>query len=239
MDPNAAAQLFATLGGQFLTPPKKLKEKLRYIRAYVFDWDGVFNSGAKSDIQPSTFTEPDAVATNMLRLSHYLDIGTHPKTAIITGAENPTAIHFAEREHFTAVYSKTLHKIDAIEHFRNAHKLKLEEIAFVFDDVLDLSVAKKVGLRICLGRTIGLIFNDYVRKNNLADYMTVTHGGNYGLRESCEMLIGIRGNHEVTFEARMAFIGKYETYLQQRNSIPTQLYTRASGKIEAVLDSII
>jgi len=238
MEPNAAANMFAVMGGKFLTPPKKLREKLRNIRAYVFDWDGVFNSGAKSAATPSTFTEPDSVATNLLRFGHLLDMGNHPITAIITGENNPTAIQFAKREHITAVYSKTIHKIDAIEHFCAAHNLRLDEVAFFFDDVLDLSVAKKVGLRICIGRSIGVLFNDYISRNNLADYLTAVHGGNYGLREACEMLMGVRGNHEDAFEGRIQFTGKYESYLEQRNSIPTQFYTRESGTIQSVQDDI-
>jgi 3-deoxy-D-manno-octulosonate 8-phosphate phosphatase (KDO 8-P phosphatase) len=239
MDPNTAATMFANIGGQFLTPPKKLREKLRNIRAYVFDWDGVFNSGAKGPHLPSTFTEPDSVATNMLRFSHYLDTRAQAITGIITGEMNPAAIHFANREHFTAVYSKTAHKIDAIIHFCEAHNLKMDEIAFFYDDVLDLNVAKKVGLRICIARNVGLIFNDYVSKNGLADYMTVAHGGNYGLREACELLTGLRGNHEEAFEGRMLYKGKYETYLNERNSLLTQFYTRESGVIEAVADSVV
>jgi len=35
--------------GAFLVTPTELQEKLAKIKAYVFDWDGVFNNGFKDD----------------------------------------------------------------------------------------------------------------------------------------------------------------------------------------------
>ena len=38
---------FENIGGTFITPADHLKEKLSKIKAYIFDWDGVFNNGSK------------------------------------------------------------------------------------------------------------------------------------------------------------------------------------------------
>ncbi len=60
---------FSKLGGVFLTPIDVLKRRLKTIRGLVCDWDGVFNSGAKGEGIPSTFTEPDSMGTNLLRFA--------------------------------------------------------------------------------------------------------------------------------------------------------------------------
>ena len=41
MNPDLIS-LFEDLGGEFITPPVKLMQKWSKIKAFIFDWDGVF-----------------------------------------------------------------------------------------------------------------------------------------------------------------------------------------------------
>ncbi|MCY7352776.1 MAG: hypothetical protein LH606_19310 [Cytophagaceae bacterium] len=41
--------IFEDLGGHFVTPAPKLAEKVARVKAVVFDWDGVFNDGVKTE----------------------------------------------------------------------------------------------------------------------------------------------------------------------------------------------
>ena len=47
-------------------------DRLDKIKAFVFDWDGVFNNGAKDSEGASPFNEVDAMGTNLLRFNHHL-----------------------------------------------------------------------------------------------------------------------------------------------------------------------
>ncbi|MFM7838489.1 MAG: hypothetical protein ACKO6K_02890, partial [Chitinophagaceae bacterium] len=60
-------QLMALFSGEFITSLPHLQEKLSNVRAYVFDWDGVFNEGFKNEQGSSAFSEIDAMGINLLR----------------------------------------------------------------------------------------------------------------------------------------------------------------------------
>ena len=94
----------ALFNGRFLTEPVAIQEKLFQAKAFVFDWDGVFNNGAKNENGSSPFSEVDSMGINMLRFNHYLQRQQNPLAAIITGEKNQAANMFAKREHFHSVY---------------------------------------------------------------------------------------------------------------------------------------
>ena len=66
------AKLYRDLGGMFVCSPEELKQKLMNVKAFVFDWDGVFNNGQKQSSGGSHFSEVDSMGLNLLRFSHYL-----------------------------------------------------------------------------------------------------------------------------------------------------------------------
>ena len=84
MDNNTEI-IFTELGGSFCRPFAEFKERLAKIKAYIFDWDGVFNNGVKTGQSGSPFNEIDAMGTNMLRLGHWLKNNSLPVMAVITG----------------------------------------------------------------------------------------------------------------------------------------------------------
>jgi 3-deoxy-D-manno-octulosonate 8-phosphate phosphatase (KDO 8-P phosphatase) len=86
--------LFENMGGVFVSSTPKIIEALGKIKAFVFDWDGVFNNAVKNENKSSNFNEADSMGTNMLRFSHYLLSNELPKTAIISGERNEFAFYF-------------------------------------------------------------------------------------------------------------------------------------------------
>jgi 3-deoxy-D-manno-octulosonate 8-phosphate phosphatase (KDO 8-P phosphatase) len=217
--------LFKKAGGQFCTPVVDIQRKLEDIKAFIFDWDGVFNDGSKRDQTGSGFTEPDAMGTNMLRFSYWLKNKSLPVTAIITGEENESAMFLAKREHFTSLYFKASNKLKSFDHFLSINHLQSKEVAFVFDDVLDLSVANQCGLRIVAYREANPLFNQHAITNRLADYFTGSSGGKNAVRESCELLIGLHGNYGEAISNRTQFSEIYQQYLQQRQQVETTVFT--------------
>lgn len=217
---NDSAGLFEKAGGEFLVSPQEVTKCLAQVKAFVFDWDGVFNSGQKGEGLSSGFTEPDAVGINMLRFGHWLMYKTIPVTAIITGVDNPSAARFAGREHLHALYSGFTNKIESLNKMCETFSLKYHEIAFCFDDILDLSAAEVCGLRFNVRRNIPA-FASYIRDHKLCDYITAALPGNYAVREVCELVLSLQGNFSETLKLRTGFGSEYRQYLALRNAIKT------------------
>jgi 3-deoxy-D-manno-octulosonate 8-phosphate phosphatase (KDO 8-P phosphatase) len=210
--------------GEFLVDAKSLRQKLKNIRAYIFDWDGVFNDGHKTESGSSSFSEIDSMGTNLLRYSHYLAKSVVPYTAIISGEQNKTAETFVKREHFDFLYSGIKNKYDALQHFCRLKNIEASEVAFVFDDVLDLSVAVRCGLRIIVSRESSSAFTRFVKKKKLADYFTYSSGANNAVRESAELIMCLCGEYENAVQNRMDYSQSYSEYLGKRNSSEIKLF---------------
>lgn len=226
--------IFESIGGTFVTPAPLLLEKLSGIRAFLFDWDGVFNSGTKGEGLASPYSEPDSMGTNLMRFGQWLRHGSLPVTGIITALNNPTGFQLAQREHFQSVYFGFKHKQEALFHLMEAYQLQPSEVAFVFDDVIDLSAARLCGLRFFVSRPASPLLQRFVAQNGLADYMSGQTGGNHAVREICELILGLQGHYDRVVKERMEFRGDFAQYMAERNGHPTQFYTPGEGGIANV-----
>ena len=212
--------------GRFLTPPANIQAKLEKIKAYIFDWDGVFNNGQKDERNTSLFNEIDAMGINMLRFNHYQRKGSvMPLLGIITGERNSASHALANREHMDFVYYKIKHKSTALEHLCNKYNITPEEVLFVFDDILDLDVAAKVGVRMMVSRPANPLLLKYAEERQLMDYLTANDGNNHAVREVVELLIGLTGRYNETLNDRIAYNNNYRKFITLRNTLPTEYYT--------------
>ena len=232
MDYTKIHQLFSAAGGEFTLPLAQFADKLQKVKAFFFDWDGVFNNGTKGKGFTSVFNEPDSMGTNLLRLGYWL---THnkqqPITGIITALQNDTAIHFAEREHFQYVFSNFKDKRRAFDYVCKLHNIKPDEVAFFFDDAVDLAVAKVCGVRVMLRRVANPLLTEFAREHHLFDYLTAHAGGEYGVREACELLLGLTDTYNRSVEKRMSFDEEYEAYWNERQSLKTRMFAWDKGAI--------
>lgn len=224
-------QIFTEIGGEFILPEATLIERLKHIKAFVFDWDGVFTDAGKDYELNSRFSEVDSMGTNLLRFSYYMNHKALPVTAIISGEKNKAAFTFIDRERFHASYSKFANKMDAAKHLCETYDINLNEIAYVFDDVLDLSLAEVCGIRIFIPRKSNPLFNEYVMKHHLADYETGATSGQGAVREACELLIGLNGNYDVVITERIRFSEEYSAYLKLRKATTPVYYTTQDGQV--------
>ena len=229
---NNTENIFTELGGNFCRPFAEFKEKLSKIKAYLFDWDGVFNDGVKTATGGSPFSEVDAMGTNMLRFGHWLKNDHLPTVGIITGEDNPTALYLAQREHLHSVYFKSKDKFIAFDHFLKSNHLQPHEVAFVFDDVLDLGVAEKCGLRILVKHGAAPMFLNYSIKNEIVDYITAND--EHGVRETCELILSTLDVYDQTIRYRSHFHQNYKNYLDARQGVETKSYFTKGDSIEQV-----
>ena len=217
-------KIFNSIGGEFTSPIDKIAEKNSKIKAFIFDWDGVFHSGRKDENSQTTFSEIDAMGSNLLRFSFWLTNNKKlPYTGIISGSENKTAEFFAKRQHYNFIFTKIKNKNIALDKVCKKFMLKYEQIAFIFDDVLDLSIAKKCGLRFLVRRNSNPLFLEYVKDNKYCDYITGNQGDNNAIREISELIIALNGNFNEVMANRIEFSKIYQEYWEERNTIEFEL----------------
>jgi 3-deoxy-D-manno-octulosonate 8-phosphate phosphatase (KDO 8-P phosphatase) len=218
---------FSKLGGVFVTPVGVLAERVRSLRGLVSDWDGVFNQGAKGEGAESTYSEPDSMGTNLLRYALWRSGGRElPISALITGAENPSARGFALREHFHAIYYGVRNKTAAIEALCRTHDVSSDRLLCIFDDVNDLGMAFACGIRVFVQRSASPLLRDYVVRQGLCDYMTGHTAERHAVRETCELLLGLLGSFDDVVASRVAWDRDYAAYFTARQAVATEFVDR-------------
>jgi 3-deoxy-D-manno-octulosonate 8-phosphate phosphatase (KDO 8-P phosphatase) len=220
---------FSELGALFLTGAAELRARLDSVRALVFDWDGVFNPGAKTSAAGSGFSEADSMGTNLLRYALWRRDGQLPRAAVVTGEENPSARAFALREHFDAVYWRVKDKARALESFCSAYELSPRNVLCIVDDVNDLGLAAQCGLRVLVRRDAGVLLHEYVARRGLCDYVTAMPADRYAVREVAELMLGLLGAFDAVVESRRAFDAEYRRYFDCRQAVATELHDAAEG----------
>jgi len=228
-------KMFENQGGEFISSPSLILEKLKDIKAYIFDWDGVFNTGTKTDTVGSGYSEVDSMGLNLLRFGFWLSNNqTLPYVAIVTGENNQTGIKLAERESLHYIYFNFKNKELAFEHFLNAFNLKPEEVAFFFDDVLDFPISSLCGLRFMVNRQGSPMFAKYVKQMHYADYISGQTGGSFAVREISELILGLLGQYETAVKERADFSDLYTKYLAQREENDLKKFKFFKEKIESI-----
>jgi 3-deoxy-D-manno-octulosonate 8-phosphate phosphatase (KDO 8-P phosphatase) len=224
LNPTEIIDLFAQQGCKSYQSEWVWAKKIGMIKAFLFDWDGVFHSGSKGPSYPGTFSEEDSMGLNMLRFAHYLKYGGLPYVGIISGEDNPTASFLAKRECLDGVYFKAKNKIRILDHLKSQQGISPEEICFVYDDILDLSLAKEVGIRVLITRESSPLFSDYCEKHQLTDFETSTGGGYGGTRQFSEFYLGLAGQYDQVIEERIAYGDNYKNYLHARAQVMPKFY---------------
>ncbi|MBK9174866.1 MAG: phosphatase [Flavobacteriales bacterium] len=201
-----------------------LKARLSRIRAVLFDWDGVFNDGWKDLEGGSPFSEVGSMGVNMLRFGLWMQNKEQlPYSAIITGQHNAHAERFAQREMMHGLYMGYIDKRVAFDAFLAKHGLKEEEVAFFFDDAIDLAVADRCGLRILLRSAASEQFAQHAIARCSVDMATSLRGGQNGLREATDALLTLMGRFGDAIDNRAAYSETYQRYLTQRQEVEPEI----------------
>jgi 3-deoxy-D-manno-octulosonate 8-phosphate phosphatase (KDO 8-P phosphatase) len=210
---------FANLGTRFLRPPDVLQRNLGQIRALLFDWDGVFNDGWRDASGGSPFSEVGSMGVNLLRFALWQRERTNVPCGVLTGQQNTHAERFTEREKFSDLYMGFTNKPAAFDEFLQRHKLEERQVAFFFDDILDLPIARRCGFRVMLKRRNSPLFENHVVAKGDTDLLTHFSGGENGLREACELMVGLVGRPDEIIEHRVRYSDLYQEYLADRAQV--------------------
>ena len=158
-------------------------EKAKPIKLLAMDVDGVLTDGSlyfgNSGEEIKAFSILDGLGIKLLR-----DAGIKP--AIITGRSSELVKRRAAELKIRLIYQGREDKLVALEELRGDLGLSFEEIAYVGDDLPDLSAVRQAGLGITVANG-----HYYVARH--ADWQTKAAGGHGAVREICELILKAQG----------------------------------------------
>ena len=169
-----------------------MENKLKKIKAFVFDVDGVLTDGGLlADLQGEfyrTFDAKDGFALRMAMMHGY-------HLGIITGGRSESI-----KMRFIACGVKAediyLHSRDKMEDFAdfcNRHGLTPEEVMYFGDDLPDIPVIKACGCGVCPADAVPEV-------KDAADLIGTRPGGKGFAREMLEMVMKLQGTWYLDIE---------------------------------------
>ncbi len=159
------------------------KEKLKNIKAFVFDVDGVFTDG-------SVYLMPDmSMCRTMNVLDGYAVVKARKHNypiCVITGGDDPSVRHRINYLGITDYYAKISDKLEKFEEFREKYNLRKEEILTMGDDIPDCVMMQKSGLATCPQNAVPEV-------KAVAEYISPVPGGKGAVRDVIEQVMKIHG----------------------------------------------
>lgn len=159
------------------------KEKLKDIKAFVFDVDGVFTDG-------SVYLMPGG---NMSRVMNVLDgyavvkaLKNNYFIGVITGGNDEMVKHRINYLGITDYYPKSSDKMKDFEDFKAKYNLKNEEILTMGDDLPDLQIMINSAIGACPENAVPEI-------KAIANYISNIKGGSGAVRDVVEQVMKVQG----------------------------------------------
>ncbi len=160
-----------------------LKEKASKIKLLAFDVDGVMTTGEvtydENGVEYKSFNVKDG--HGLVRIQHAGFI-----TAIITARNNGTVKHRAENLHITELYQGQKYKLPALEEIMKKYDLTYEQVSYMGDDLPDLCILEKVGLKCCPNDAV-----DEVK--SVCNFISSKDGGRGAVRELTDFILDAQG----------------------------------------------
>ena len=157
----------------------KIKEKASRIKLLLLDVDGVLTDGRiiyDSKGRDSKFFDVhDGLGVYAL---HRAGI----KTVLITAKSSKTIIPRAKDMHVAEVLADIFPKTKVLDKLLKKYNCDLSQVCFVGDDLVDLSLIKKVGFPIAVNNAASEI-------KEAASYITEKPGGRGAVREIAELIL--------------------------------------------------
>ncbi len=159
------------------------KEKLRPIKCFIFDYDGVLTDGT---IYPSADGEMRRAANVKDGYALQLAVKKGYHVAIISGGQSKTMEKRMEALKITDVYLGVRNKKEIYDEFVKKYDLKTEEILYMGDDIPDYQLLKTVGVATCPSDAAEEILE-------IVDYISHKPGGKGAVRDILRQVMKIQG----------------------------------------------
>jgi 3-deoxy-D-manno-octulosonate 8-phosphate phosphatase (KDO 8-P phosphatase) len=160
-----------------------LKKRAAKIKVVLMDVDGTITDGSVT-----LLSQPDGSALEIKTFDAHDGQGlTLGRTAglrmgVITGRESAALRRRMRELGVEFVYEKQPQKIAAYEEVLKKSGVKEDEVAYLGDDLPDLTVMRRVGLAVAVG-------NAAPEVKHAAHYITVRYGGKGAARELIELIL--------------------------------------------------
>ena len=164
-----------------------LKKRAAKIKVMLMDVDGTITDGSVT-----LLSQPDGSALEIKTFDAHDGQGlTLGRTAglrmgVITGRESAALRRRMNELNVEFVYEKQAQKIPAYEEILKKAGVREDEVAYLGDDLPDLTVMRRVGLAVAVG-------NAAPEVKNAAHYTTVRNGGKGAARELVELILKSKG----------------------------------------------
>lgn len=159
------------------------KSRLKEIKAFVFDVDGVFTDG-------SVYLMPDK---SMCRVMNVLDgyavvkaIKENYKICVITGGDDPMVRNRINYLGITDYYAKISDKLEKFEEFKKKYDLKNEDILTMGDDLPDIEMMLVSGISACPENSVPEV-------KQISNYISPIQGGKGAVRDVIEQVMKVHG----------------------------------------------
>ena len=164
-----------------------LAARAKKIRVLLMDVDGVLTDG-----RIWLLSRRDGTASEIKGFSAYDGAGLKVaraaglRTGIITGRESAAVTQRAKECEIEFVYQHRATKLGALEEILHATGAAPAEVAYVADDLPDLSVLERVGLAVAVA-------NAAPEVKRAAHFVTSHAGGDGAVREVIELIVKTQG----------------------------------------------
>ncbi len=162
---------------------EQVANRFQQTQLLICDIDGVFSDGriylGNQGEELKAFHTRDGFGIKAI-------INAGIQVAVITGRKSKIVETRMTSLGIQHIYQGQEDKTQAFEQLCNTLNLTHQQVAYIGDDVPDLSVMEKVGLAIAVADAHPLILN-------LADYTTKNKGGFGAVREACDIFLETRG----------------------------------------------
>lgn len=167
-----------------------LKKRAAKIKVVLMDVDGTITDGSVtllsqpdgSALEIKTFDAHDGQGISLGRTAGL-------RMGVITGRESAALRRRMKELSVEFIYEKQAHKIAAYEEILQKAEVNEDEVAFLGDDLPDLTVMRRVGLAVAVG-------NAAPEVKQIAHYTTARNGGKGAARELVELILKSKGNWE-------------------------------------------
>ena len=159
------------------------KNKLKDIKAFIFDVDGVFTDG-------SVYLLPDG---NMARVMNVLDglavvkaVKANYFIGVITGGNDPMVKHRIEYLGIKDYYPKSHSKLADYQNFKLKYDLNDSEILCMGDDIPDIEMMEHAAISACPKNAVPDV-------KLISQYISSIEGGKGAVRDVIEQVMKIQG----------------------------------------------
>ena len=161
----------------------EVRARVEQVKILVLDVDGVMTDGRliynDDGTESKAFDVRDGHGIKMLNQAGI-------ETALISGRSSPSVEKRAADLGITEVAQGVRDKVPILKKILSKKSLKLEDVAFVGDDVVDLNVMSRVGFAVVVADASEYLFDT-------AHYVTLAPGGRGAVREVAELILGVQG----------------------------------------------